>query len=142
MFFIFFADKKTLSKPERIYFKMFPFLPVVIIVLSMLTWVGWIILMSIVNILLNPSEKIFYNDSKLRIEQCPTGIMGSPRMDIYEKCWIYEKRLARSDFPSFDIDSVMVQYDGDSTRVLIYWLPSYDEKQKSKIDTICLKQIE
>jgi hypothetical protein len=48
------------------------------------------------------------------------GVLAPPAVDIYKKKGLFEKRLQRIEFIGYDIDSVRVHYEQDSTRIEMY----------------------
>jgi len=140
IFLRFIADKTTVNKFEKWYFRIFSFLPVVTAATLLIPFIGGVLVMSLFGRLLEPAKDIYYDDNNYRIQSTFVGVLGPPKMDIYEKTFVFEQRLKESDRFSGGIDSIKVSYDKDSTRITAYGLYDYDEKLKGKKETINLKK--
>ncbi len=140
VFFRFITDKTTINKFEKWYFKIFSFLPVAIAGILFIPFIGGVAVMSLFGRLVDPAKDIYYSDNNYRIQSTFVGVLGPPKVDIYEKTFIFEKRLKESDRLSVGIDSIKVSYDKDSTRITAYGLYDYDEQLKGKTETINLKR--
>jgi hypothetical protein len=138
IFFIFVSAKNVMNKIEKWYFNFFSFLPILIAAFVMIPFLGIVATLSLYGQLSSPADKIFYEDNKLRVQSTFIGVLGPPRIDIYEKICFYEKHLKRPDFwiTSDDSINVSVLYDVDSTRVILHkYLDNGDEKETA---IICL----
>lgn len=141
IFFIFSADKTSIRRFEKWYFKLFSFLPILIAGALFVPFLGVVIVLSLFGQLASPAEEIYFEDDKLRIQSSFVGVLGPPRLDIFEKKLLFEIHLKRTDFWANEIDSIKVSYDSDSTRVIAYGLYDYDEERKGETETICLKRL-
>ena len=141
IFFIFVADKASIRKIEKWYFKIFSFLPILTAGTLFIPFLGVVIVLSLFGQLTDPATEIYYEDDKLRIQSSFVGVLGPPRLDIFEKNLIFEKHLKRADFWANEIDSIRVSYDSDSTRIVAYGLYDYDEERKGETETICLRRL-
>lgn len=126
VFLNFITDKTVVNKVEKIYFKLLSFLPTISGLILCIPFIGVIIVVSLIGRLVEPANKIYYNDKNLRIQSSFTGVLGPPRVDIYTKNSIFEKHIYRPDFYCNDFDSLVVHHDQDSTRIIIYGLPKED----------------
>lgn len=138
IFFYFVANKTALQKTEKIYFKLFSFIPTLIGIILCIPFLGVIIVVSLLGRLIEPANNIYYQDKHLRIQSAFTGVLAPPRVDIYTKHGIFEKHIYRPDFYGYEFDSISVRYDPDSTRIIVHGLPKEDYKPKvislSKLD--------
>ena len=141
IFFIFVADKASIRKIEKWYFKIFSFLPILTAGSLFIPFLGVVIVLSLFGQLTDPATEIYYEDDKLRIQSSFVGVLGPPRLDIFEKNLIFEKHLKRADFWANEIDSIRVSYDSDSTRIIAYGLYDYDDERKGETETICLRRL-
>ncbi|MDD3323154.1 MAG: hypothetical protein PHS59_17110 [Paludibacter sp.] len=140
IFLRFIADKTIINRFEKWYFRVFSFLPLVSAGILLIPFIGGVLVISIFGQLFAPVKEIYYNDKNYRIQTTFVGVLGPPKVDIYEKTFIFEKRLKESDRFSEGIDSIKVSYDKDSTRITAYGLYDYDEQLKGKTETINLKR--
>lgn len=141
VFFTFLADKSSTSKIEKWYFKIFSFVPILTAATLFIPFLGVVIVLSLFGQLTDPATKIYYEDDKLRIQSSFVGVLGPPRLDIFEKKIIFEKKLKRAEFWANEIDSIKVAYDTDSTRIIAYGLYDYDEERKGETEIICLRRL-
>lgn len=141
IFFIFIADRTTINKVEKLYFKLFSFLPILSAGILFIPFLGVVIVVSLFGQLFDPAKKIYYEDDKLRVQSTFVGVLGPPRIDIFEKKFILEKHLKRTDFYAPEIDSIKVSDDTDSTRIIVYGLYNYDEERKDETVTISLPRL-
>jgi hypothetical protein len=137
IFFIFLSNKSILNRFEKFYFKCFSFSPIVIAGTLLIPFIGVVMVVSLFGQLTSPANKIYYQDKNLRIQSSFLGVLGPPRLDIYEKENIFEKHLYRSDSYAGEFDSLKVKYDIDSTRVIFY-RPS---EINDSFMIICLRRI-
>lgn len=124
--FNFVTDKTILNKIEEVYFRLFSFLPTVTGVILCVPFLGVVIVVSLLGRLIEPANKIYFEDEHLRIHSSFTGVFAPPRVDIFTKNSIFEKHIYRPDFYGNDFDSIAVRYDKDSTRIFVYGLPKED----------------
>lgn len=141
VFFIFLADKTSQSKIEGWYFKIFAFMPICAAATLFIPFLGVVLVLSLIGQLTDPAIHIYYEDDKLRVQSSFVGVLGPPRLDFFEKKMIFEKKLNHTDISSYEIDSVNVAYDTDSTRIFVYGLFDYDAERKGEPKTICLKRL-
>lgn len=116
------------SSFEKYYFRLFSFLPFAIAGISMVQFLGTVITLSLYYRLVNPYEKIYYQDKNLRVQSTFTGVLAPLRLDVIEKYGLFEKKLNELH-RSADIDSVKVLTDTTRTLVIIYELNSIDTLQ-------------
>lgn len=141
VFSIFLGDNTSINKIEKWYFKIFSFMPILTAATLFIPFLGVVIVLSLFGQLTDPATKIYYEDDKLRVQSSFVGVLGPPRLDIFEKKMIFEKKIKRNSFWANEIDSIKVAYDTDSTRVVVYGLYDYDEKRKVETETICLRRL-
>jgi hypothetical protein len=120
---------------ERYYFKLFSLIPILTAGFFMIPFLGIVLGLSTFIRLTNPFEKIYYEDSKLRVQSTFVGILGPPRLDIFEKKGLFERRLNKSYRGITDADSVRVTQEKDSTLVIL-------DKVHENLDTIKVKKFE
>lgn len=137
MFFILLSDKMVMNKIEKIYFRIFSFLPVFTAGFLYIPFLGVVLVFSLFGQLISPADKIYFQDNKLRIQSSFVGVLGSPRLDIFEKKGIFEKHYLQDDYRAAHYDSIKVHYDIDSTRIILYPNHEYDDS----IRIICLEKI-
>lgn len=119
IFFYPFANKAAENKVEKNYFKLFSFLPIGIAGFLLVPLIGVIFTLTLFGRLTDPASEIFYEDDKLRIQSTYMGVLGPPQLDIIEKKGLFEKRHYRSITHDEHFDSLKVQYDEDSTRIIM-----------------------
>jgi len=141
VFFLFIAARSVINTIEKLYFKVFSLLPILTAVITLIPFLGIVIVLSLWGQLTNPADKIFYEDGKLRVQSTFLGILGTPRVDIFEKEMFFEKHIKRADFPAINVDSIKVSYDSDSTRIIAYGLYNYDDKRKGKTEILSFTRI-
>ncbi len=141
IFFIFIANKTTINKIEKWYFNFFSFLPIVTAGVFFIPFLGVVFVISLFGQLTEPATRIYYEDNKIRVQSTFVGVLGPPKIDIFEKNIIFEKHLKRADFWANEIDSIKVSYDKDSTRIIAFGLYDFDDKRKGETETICLKRL-
>jgi hypothetical protein len=137
VFFIFISDKNINNKIERIYFKVFSFLPVATAGFLLIPFLGVVLVFSLFGQLISPSEKIFYQDQDIIIQSSFVGVLGPPRIDIFQKKQLFEKHVYRSEFFDYNFDSLQVHYDADSTRIKLFGSAEYEDNTK----TICIDKV-
>jgi hypothetical protein len=140
IFFIFLSHKSILNRFEKIYFRVFSFFPLVVGGFFLIPFIGFVLIVSLFGQLISPAENIYYQDRNYRVQSTFLGVLGPPRLDIYEKKFIFEKHLKRLDYEVYGIDSINVSYTKDSTKVIVYGLYDSDEKQKDKTEIIAFKR--
>ncbi len=124
--FNFVTDQTILNKIEKVYFKLFSFLPTVTGVILCVPFLGVVIVVSLLGRLIEPANTIYFEDKHIRIHSSFTGVLAPKRVDIFTKNLIFEKHIYRPDFYCNDFDSISVHYDKDSTRIIVYGLPKED----------------
>lgn len=135
IFFIFLADKSSIKKVEKRYFKTFSFLPILTAGTLFIPFIGVVIILSLFGLLTYPATEIYYEDDILRVQSSFVGVLGQPKFDIFEK------KLKHAEYWTNEIDSLKVSYDSDSTRIIIYRLYDNDEMRKEETETICLRRL-
>ena len=108
----------------------------------MIPFLGPVIFLSLFGRFTDPVHHIYYEDNHLRIQSTFVGVLGPPRIDVYEKHWLYEQHLSRPEYWGMEIDSVKVSYDEDSTRIKIYDPYVYDESTPQKPIVIALAKVD
>lgn len=141
MFFILLADKSSIRKIEKWYFRIFSFFPILAAGILFIPFLGVVFILSFFGQLTSSASEIYYEDEKLRIQSSFVGVLGPSRLDIFEKDLIFEKHLKPADFCVNEIDSIRVSYDIDSTRIFFYGLYKYDEISKRETETLYLKPL-
>ena len=139
--FILLTDKSTISHVERWYFRTFSLLPVLAAATLLIPFFGIVLMLSLFGQLTDPATIIYYEDDKLRIQSSFVGVLGPPRLDIFEKRMIFERKLQSANLWANDIDSIKVFYDSDSTRIIAFGLYDYDEERQGETKTICLRRL-
>jgi hypothetical protein len=127
IFFIFVSNQAALNTFEKVYFRLFSFIPALTTALSLIVWIAGVIIISIFLRVFNPAEKTFYEDDKLRVQSTFQSVMLKPQIDVFEKKLIFEKYLKKLDLPAAEIDSITISYDADSTRIKVYGLFRNDD---------------
>jgi hypothetical protein len=138
IFFNFISSKAVFNILETIYFRLFSLIPIFVGLALLIPFLGVVIVFSIFGQLTSPADKIYYEDKNLRIQSSFVGVLGPPRVDIFEKKGIFEEHLMRTDFNPYEFDSVKVKYDNDSTRLLVFGLA----KTEDSFRVINLKKID
>ncbi len=114
-----------IDKParERIYFRLFSFLPIVTSGLIVIPFWGVAIILSLCASLISPYDKILYEDKKLRVQSTFYGALSPPILDVVEKRGLVERRLnvERTSAWEGEIDSVRIMYGADSTMVELFY---------------------
>ena len=134
IFFNFVTDRTIINKIEKIYFRVFSFLPTFTGVILCIPFLGIVIVFSLLGRLIEPANSIYYEDEHLRIQSSFTGVLAPKSFDFFTKKMFYEKYLYVSDFYCEDSDSLAVHYDKDSTRIFVYKL--HQENNAPKV--ICI----
>jgi hypothetical protein len=137
VFFNFVTDKTILNKIEKIYFKLFSFLPTMTGVILCIPFLGVVIVVSLLGRIIEPANTIYYEDDHLRIQSSFIGVLAPKQIDLFEKKSFYEKYLYVPNFNCGDNDSIAVHYDKDSTRIFIYEQPNSD----SRPGIICIDKL-
>jgi len=133
-----FANKKVFKRLDRIYFAIFGYTPVGLGLFALIPFFGAIVTLSFGLLLLNPVDKVLYNDNTVRVQQCGRGVIGTPRLMIVEKGLLTEK--VQHDISSFFIgtyDSLSIAYDQDSIRIQL----TTDDYNVYENDTIYEKDL-
>jgi hypothetical protein len=137
VFFNFVTDKTILNKIEKIYFKVFSFLPTATGVILCIPFLGVVIVISLLGRIIEPANTIYYEDQNLRIQSSFRGVLAPKQIDLFAKKTFYEKCLYVPDFYCGDNDSIAVHYDNDSTRIFLYERPVGDIKP----EIICIDKL-
>jgi hypothetical protein len=132
------ADK---SKIEKNYFRLLSFLPTLTAGFAMIPFLGGVLLLSLFGRLTEPVKDIYYEDSKLRVQSTFIGVLGPPRLEIFQKQGLFEIRLNKSHRSAADIDSVRVDKNRDATLVIVY-NERFEQKGEFDADTIKVKRVE
>lgn len=93
--FILISNRTINNKVETIYFRIFSFIPVLIGGVLYVPFLSVVVILSLFEQLTEPVNKIYYEDNKLRIQSSFVGVLGPPRVDIFKKIIVFEKRLSR-----------------------------------------------
>lgn len=117
---------------QKIYFRFFLVLPLILAAFSMLQFIGTVVVLSLYFRLTKPYEKIFFENENLRVQSTFTGMLAPLRLDIIERNYLFERKLNKVHQIA-DIDSVRVQTDGSRTLVLLY--------ESNNIDTLQVKDL-
>ncbi|MEL7121115.1 MAG: hypothetical protein AAFO07_16810 [Bacteroidota bacterium] len=121
------SDNQPTKKFDQKYFKIFSALPILAGLYFLIPLSGPL---SFFHLAGNLFEKeVYYQDENLRIQETFNGLLQSPKIGVYEKTLFLEKKLHIATVDILEVDSVIVTYDTDSTRILIYE-PSYDTTEK------------
>lgn len=126
---------KDETKREKIYFKLFSYLPILTAGLSMIPFLGLVIVYSSFFRLVYPVDKVYYEDSKLLVQSNFTGVLAPPSIQIFEKKGLFETLLNKDHRSAADIDSVTIDQITDETLVILY------SKQEA-VDTIKIRKVE
>jgi hypothetical protein len=135
-----FSDWRNKSKIERNYFRAFSFLPILVAGFSMIPFLGGVLLLSLFGQLTDPVDDIYYEDNKLRVQSTFIGILGPPRLDIFQKKGLFEVRVNKYRSAS-DIDSISVDKSVDETFVIIY-NERFEQNGEFDTDTIKIDRVE
>ena len=120
---------------EKLYFRIFSFLPLLVAAFSLIPFLGVVLLLSLYGQLTEPAKDIFYEDNKLRVQSTFVGVLGPPRLDIFQKHGLFEARINKLYRSGADIDSIRVHTHPDETVVIIY-NERYDDDDRLAADTI------
>ena len=144
LFYYPFTSIGSLGQGERSYFRLFSYMPSIVGGITfVLPYMGIILTVSLLGRLSSPIKELLYEDDKLRVESQFAGILGPPKIHLYEKGFLWEKRLDEGGLDSYDLDSVSVSYDVDSTRITLYGLDkSFKRRDRIPEQIISLKRIE
>jgi hypothetical protein len=123
---------------EKNYFRVFAFLPILTAGISLIPFLGAVVVLSLFGRLIAPAEDIYYEDKTLRVQSTFIGVLGPPRLDIVEKKGLFEVRVNKAYRSAADIDSVRIVKNGDETSVIVYNQP-YDWTNGVDADTIKFK---
>ncbi len=137
IFFIIISDKTINSKLERIYFEVFSYLPIITGFFLYIPFLGIVLTVSLFGQLTSPADKIYYDDKAIRVQSSFVGILGPPVIDIFQKKGILEKHIYHTNFSTYDIDSLQIHYDSDSTRIVFYSSSEFQDNKK----VICLDKV-
>ena len=138
VFFYPFADKKAENSVEKGYFKLFAVLPIGIAGFLLIPFIGILFTLNLYGKLTNPASEIFFEDDHLRIQKTYAGAIGPSQFDIIEKKGLFEKRRFRTVTHDEHFDTLSVEYNIDSTRIII--ISSNEYVQPVKI--IALEKID
>jgi hypothetical protein len=123
---------------EKNYFRVFSLLPIVTAGISLIPFLGLVLILSLFGRLIEPVKDIYYEDSSLRVQSTFIGVLGPPRLDIVKKKGLFEVRVNKAYRSAADIDSVRIVKKSDETLVIVYNLP-YDLKNGVDADTLEIK---
>jgi hypothetical protein len=137
IFFIFISNDSIINRIEKIYFKIFSFIPIIATGILLIPFWGTVPVVSVCWQLIEPAETIYYQDKNIRIQSSFVGLLGPSRFDIYEKRNMFEKQVYRSFDLQGTFSALKVNYDKDSTRIILYNISAYEDS----INVICLKKI-
>jgi hypothetical protein len=138
VFFNFVAEKTMLSKIEKVYFKLFSFLPTVTGIILCIPFLGVVIVVTLLGRIFEPANKIYYEDDNIRIQSTFRGVLAPKQIDFFTKRMFTEKYLYVPNFYCSDNDSIAVHYDNDSTRIFIYEQSVCDNKP----EIICIDKLQ
>jgi hypothetical protein len=126
--FILISSKTINNWVEKIYFNIFSFLPTIIGSIMCIPFLGVVIIISIYGHLFTPNF-VYYQDNKIRVESSVNSPLAIPNTDIYRKYFLFEKRIYRGAYLGH-VDTVIVLYDNDSTRLIAKTNTQYDDSIK------------
>jgi hypothetical protein len=106
---------------EKYYFQLFSYLPILIAFFLMIPFIGLVIGASLLGRLIEPAHKIYYEDNKLRVQSTFVGVMGVPRLDVFEKRGLFEFQINKLIKNAGDLDSVKIEQGTSNTFVLLYY---------------------
>jgi len=141
IFFRFILSEASINKIEKLYFKIFSFLPMIMAGTLLIPFMGVLIVSSLIGRLVRPVDDIHYEDDKLRVQSTFQGMLIEPKIDIYKKQSIFEEHLKIPDYNEWDVDYIKVFYDKDSTRVVVHGKNSYDEDKEREPEVISFAPI-
>lgn len=127
------SDWKDRSRFEKYYFKLYGLLPVVTVAILMIPIVGLIIVAVVFGRLTQPVEKIYFEDTTLRVQSTFVGL-GVSQLDVLEKRGPFEIKLNKELTYAERLDSVKIEQRSDRTILLLY-------SNGSAKDTVQLKKI-
>lgn len=123
----FFSNKSTKNILDSIYFNLLTGIPILVGGFLLIPFVGAIVVFSLIIQLLNPIDRLYYNDHHLRVQATPSGPMVQARLEVFQKQFIIEKRTKTDEYVQ-DIDSVNVLYNKDTTLIYLYGTSIIDDK--------------
>ena len=77
-------------------------------------------LLSLFGQLTEPVKNIYYEDNELRVQSTFVGVLGPPRLDVFQKIGLFEIRVHKLCWSAADIDSVRVEKSVAGSLVMIY----------------------
>lgn len=90
-FYRFLSSPLSVNKFERLYFKVVAFVPVMLGGIFLIPLLGIVLILSLGGQLIEPAEEIYYQDSNLRIQSTFMGVLGPPRVEVFEKALFFRK---------------------------------------------------
>jgi len=136
IFFISLSHKSIINKFEKIYFRLFSYFPAVVYGFLAIPFLGVVIVISLLGQLICPVEKIYYQDNFIRIQSSFMSVLVGSHLDIFEKKGIFEKHIFHDNTYIVDLDSIKINYDSDSTRIILF----RQSRTNNSINKISLKK--
>ena len=85
-----FANSASMRRIEKLYFKCFSYLPFFTAGFMCSSMTGFATVLSLLGKLVTPSQHIYFEDDKLRIQSSFTGVLGLSSLDVFQKKLLFE----------------------------------------------------
>jgi hypothetical protein len=116
----FFTGTTRLNILVRLYFRIFSSLIVFACLFVFVPFIGPIATFSYLGQLTGNEDTVFYNDPEIRIQNTFIGVLGPPRVDVYQKEGLLEKRIFCENIGGYSIDSVKKENKGGVSFFYLY----------------------
>ncbi len=120
IFFNSFSNQLFKKKIEKIYFKLFSYLPILISIIWMIPFLGLFVCYGLFCTLFNPISKTYYEDKNVKIHSAYFNPMAQPKAEIYKRKIFFNKLVQMKDDRIYDLDSVKVYYEKGLIKILFY----------------------
>jgi len=122
-------------KIEKFYFRIFSLFPILTFLFSLIPFLGIVAVLSCYGQLTDPVKNIYYEDERIRIQSSFVGVLGPPRLFVYQKKGILERQLATAFKSAADMDSVSIDNGKDNMLIVMY-------EHKQVMDTLKIVRVE
>ncbi len=137
------CDKHVFGRFEQFYFRFFTYFPVTLVVLVLFPITSLFVIVGLSEKFNIGDIKTIYYDRHIKIEADfsfdeSRESFNNINLQVYEKKLLLKKKLVDTNIMALDVSEIKVNYDSDSTRIIIYKIfdPNF-----SRTDTVTVAKI-
>ena len=112
-----FINEMSTNKIEKIYFKIFSYLPILISLIWLIPLWGLFICYSFFCTLFNPIKIVYYEQNNIKIQSSYFNPMAPAKIEVYKKGLFFSKEITLKEDKIYELDSVKVEYKNQKINV-------------------------